>query len=161
MLDTLKFTNRDGSTFYQINDVTSPLTLFDVDVERRVDTSRDKMQRPGVNATLPFKGGMEIHCEGALFDDDSPSYVTQRKALLAAINGAPGPTSFSLIDRKDGTLQFRPAGETEDWMTDCVVTAFTAPVRALYPALTEYAITFFSWTPYFVGATSGDFYDWS
>jgi hypothetical protein len=161
MLDTLKFTNRDGSTFFQINDVTSPLTLFDVDVDRVVDVSRKKMQRPGVNPTLPFKGGMEIHCEGSLFDDDSASYVTQRKALLAAINGAPGPTSYSLTDRKDGTLQFRPAGETEDWITDVFVTAFTAPVRALYPALTEYAITMFSANPYFVGVTTGDFYDWS
>lgn len=158
MLDTMTFTNWDGITYTQINDDKSPLSVFETTPEFRADTSRKKSQRPGVHPTIQLEGGMEIHVEGALFDDSSELYVATRKAMIAAFRGIPG--TYSTTARKSGTLSLRPAGEDEDWTCDCVVTAFSAPVKALYPSLTEFAITLFSWNSWFIGANSGDLYYW-
>lgn len=159
MIDAAKITNKDGSTYYQVNDVKSPLSDFEVTPARRVDTSRNRSQNHGVNPTISLKGGMEIHMEGALFDDDSALYIAQRKALVAAVEG--DPNNDTALSRYDLTFSFTPTGEAEAWEAQCVVSEFTAPVRALYPALTEFALTLFSWLPWFVGANTGTRYYWT
>lgn len=160
MIESSQITNKDGSTFYQVNDTKSPFTLFDVSVQRRADTGRNRSQNHGVNPTISLKGGMEIHLEGALFDDSSELYIVQRKALIAAVEGDPN-VDPDLATRFDLTYEVTFSGETEAWQTECIVSEFTAPVRALYPALTEYALTLFSWTPWFVGADTGTRYYWT
>lgn len=160
MLPKCQFNNVDGINTFDLNDVKSPLNLFDVTVASRNDTGRNRVQQHGVNPTKTLRGGMEIHCEGVLFDDDSGPYVTLRKSLVLALFGDPG-AAFDPQQRSDGTLVIRLEGESEDWQTDCIVTAFSAPVRGNYPSLTEYAVTFFSWNPWFIGASSANRYYWS
>lgn len=156
--DTLKITNKDGSTYFYVNDVKSPLTDFDVTRQRRADTSRERSQKHGVNPTVSLKGGMEIHIEGALFDDSSTLYLAQRQSFVAAVEGNPNIDPV-LSDRFDLYLDFTPDGGTEVWRATCIVSEFTNPVRANFPSLSEWALTLFSWMPWCVGlSTSTKYY---
>jgi hypothetical protein len=96
---------------------------------------------------------MTIHAEGSIFGNDSPGYWAERKLMLRALFGAPTLTPV-LTDRKLGFLQVGFAGESEDWKCDVTISAFSAPITALYPSMTDYLITFESWTPWFFGATT-------
>lgn len=160
MLTKCDFNNVDGSHSYSFNDVQSPLNLFDPTVAVRIDTSRNKLQLPGVNPTKPYRGGMELHMEGLLFAESSSAYFTERQSIMLALYGDPN-TPPDPTERIDGTLVIRLDGATEDWEADCAVTAFTAPLKGNYPALTEYGVTFFSWKSWFIGSSSGDFYYYS
>lgn len=160
MIESMTFTNADGTTYYQLNTDNTPLTVFDPTIQRRTETGRTRSQRHGVNPTLVLKGGMEVHLEGAIFDDSSALYVARRRAFVAAIEGDPSIDPDPTI-RYDGILQVELTGETEPWQTQCIVSEFTSPVRGLYPSLTEWALTLFSWTPWFIGTISGDRYYWT
>lgn len=160
MIESAQITNKDGSTYYQINDDNTPLTDFDVTIARRADTNRNRSQSHGVNPTISLKGGMEIHIEGALFDDDSGLYVARRKNLVLAVEGDPN-IAPDLATRYDLTLSVTFTGETEAWTAQCIVSEFTSAVQALYPALTQFALTLFSWNPWFVGANTSTKYYWT
>lgn len=160
MLTKCDFNNVDGSHSFSFNADTSPLSLFDVTVKARTNTERDKSQKHGVNPTLPFRGGMEINLQGVIFKDSTSDYVTYRKTIAEALFGA-ASAAASVTNRKNGTLVIRLDGETEDWDADCVVTAYTNPVKALYPTLSEFMVTLFAWNPYFIGASTATKYYWS
>jgi len=153
--ETLKITNKDGSTFYYVNDVKSPLTNFEPSIMRRADASRERSQDHGINSTISLKGGMEIHMEGALFDDTSADYITQRNAFVLAVEGDPNVAPV-LTTRFDLTLDLEFAGDTEAWFGEAIVSEFTAPITALFPAKTDWALTLFFWDPWLVGRTSGN-----
>lgn len=160
MLNTFTFNNVDGAHSFEFNADTSPLNKFDVTVDPRVSTDRERMQRHGINPTKPFRGGMQIHIEGVMFQDTTALYTQYRKSMILALFGDPN-AAVDLTNRKLGTLVINLDGETEDWQTDCVVPAYTNPIKGDFPTLSEFAVTFFSWTPYFTGSTSGNFYYWS
>jgi hypothetical protein len=160
MINGFTINNIDGVNTYDINTDIVPLHDFDVTVAQRTDTSRDKSQQHGVNATHTLRGGMEIHVEGDIFGNDSTDYITNRKAFLLALFGDPN-VPVVLTDKKLGTVVIDFVGETETWQTDFTITLFSAPVQGLSPSRTPFALTLFSWTPWFVGTTSGDKYYWS
>lgn len=130
-----------------------PVNVYDPTIEDRVDTSRNRMEQVGVWPTFPYEGGMSIHIEGDIIGTDSADYNTRRFALCAAFRSAGIRT-----DRKHGTLTVGYDGQTEDWKTDVSVMAFSAPRGGLSPAISHFAVTLFSFTPYFIGVTSGDFH---
>lgn len=157
MLTKCDFLNKDTITLYSLNSDIAPLRVFDPSVDERTVTDRHKSQQPGSYATQSLRGGLEIHVEGDLFGDDAITYFSRRRDLITALFGDPNVPDV-LTDRKYGTLILRFDGETEDWQTDVTITLFSAPINALEWARTIYAITFFSWTPYLIGAVSGDRY---
>lgn len=161
MLTKFEFHNVDGAHTFAFNDVTSPLNTLDVTVDPRVNTDRAKMEQHGINPTKSKRGGMSIHIEGAMFKDTTDNYVAYRKTLALALFGVPTDLVVFDDERKLGTLIVRFDGETEDWETDCTITAYTNPIKGLYPTLSEFAVTFFSWTPWFTGVTSSNYYYWS
>lgn len=157
MLTKCDFLNKDGVTTYSLNSDIAPLTAFEPTVTERTQTDRNKSQQSGVYATQSLRGALEIHVEGDLFGDDTTSYFTRRRALLAALFGDPNVPDV-LTDMKYGTLIVHFDGETEDWQTDVTITLFSAPILALNWARTSYAITFVSWTTWLIGSTSGNKY---
>lgn len=160
MLNKCEFHNANNTNVFAFNTDTSPLNGFDVTGVTRISTERNKPQRHGVNPTFPYRGGMEIHIEGAIFKDTTDNYVAYRKTLALALFGNPNATA-AVTNRKNGTLIINVDGETEDWETDCVVTAYSNPIKGLYPTLSEFLITFFSWTPWFTGVNTSNLYYWS
>lgn len=151
---------------FNLNSDTWPLKTFDVQVDQRIDTSRNKMMEHGRWRTRSYRGGMSIHCEGSGFGDMGATdeltvanYVTARKQLVLALYGPPDRV---VVEDYMGSLYVTPYGESEAWVAQyCTIEAFQAPVEALYPALTTYLITFQSFDPWFVGASSGTKYYWS
>lgn len=155
---TVTWTSVDTSvSAYSMNDTTSPMNDFEPTLNTRTDTTRDKPMTPGKWRTRSQLGNYTIHAEGTLFADTSADYITARKALVLALFGT--PDRFVTEDYM-GTLAVTPEGETEAWEIDCVVTMFSAPIKGNYPALTDYLVTFESFDPWFIGATSGNKYIW-
>ncbi len=161
MLTKCDFHNIDGTHTYSLNSDVAPLTDFDVTVPQRAETSRNKSQQHGIYPTNTLRGGMEIHVEGSLFGTDSTGYVTERLALITALFGVPTLTP-TMTDRKLGYIQVGLSGQSEDWIADVTISAFSAPIKGLYPAVSPFLVTFFSWTPWFWGATTpANLYYWS
>lgn len=160
MLTKCDWTNAETAATYSLNSDVAPLKDFDVTVNERTNTDRTKAESHGVNPTFSYRGGMTIHCEGDLFKDTSADYVAERKLLVAALFGDPNSVPVP-TQRKLGTLAVGFEGETEDWLADCIVLEFSGPVQALYPAFTNYLVSFFSWNPWFVGSVSGNKHYWS
>lgn len=162
----MRWDHVDGIHSFEFNSVTSPLNDFDVQVEQRIDTSRNKMMAHGLWRTRSYRAGMSIHMEGTLFGDQgvtdeitSENYVTNRQEMILALFGDPDDV---IVDDYMGSLSLTPSGETEAWVAQyCVVEAFQAPVQALYPALTPYIVTFHSFDPWFIGYYSDRKHMWS
>lgn len=144
----------DGATI-ELNTDIYPLTEFDPTVAERNVTDRDKMQEHGVWPTFSYRGGLEIHLEGNIFGSDSADYMTNRIALVNGIFGSP---DADVTDRRMGTFLVQFDGQGERWETDVAISAWSAPLKALYPSTTDWACTFFSFTPYLVGESSGSKY---
>lgn len=155
MLTRCDFLNKDGVTTFVLNSVTAPLKLFDPTVQQRVNTGRKRSQQHGAYPTQGLRDVLEIHCEGDLFGTDSANYWANRKSLIAALFGDPG-TAPNLTDRKAGVLTVGFSGESEDYSADVEIVMFSAPLAALSPARTEYAVTFVSWNPWMIGVSSGN-----
>lgn len=159
MITRCDILNKDLVTTYSLNTDLAPLTDFVPTVVERVDTSRNKSQQHGTNATQRLRAGLELHYEGNLYgaDETSGAYWTERKALLAALQGDPS-VAPDFSDKKAGTIFMGFDGETEDYKADFEITLCTIPIAALAPGRTTFAITLFSWLPYMIGVTSGDPY---
>ena len=157
MLTSLYF-NSVGGAEYELNNDIAPMNLFDPQVAQRVVTDRDKMQAHGTWPTFSYRGGMEIHCEGALLADDSGDYNTKRLALVTALFGDPDD---AVTERKLGDLVPTFDDQDEAWTTEVTINAFSAPLTGASPGYTLYLVTFFSWTPYFTGVDSNNKYYYS
>lgn len=156
MITTLTFTDL-GSNTINLNSDPPGYTVhdYDVTVQDRVTTDRGRNDEQGAWPTVPREGGMEIHCEGDILAANSDAYQVLRKAMVTAFRNDVLP-----ITRRRGRLTVRYDGETEDWYADVIVVAFSAPRGPQSPARSSWACTFFSFKPYFIGATSGDpYYD--
>jgi hypothetical protein len=152
VITTLTFTPVTGSVITLNTDPPGyPVEEYDCTVQDRVDMARTRMQAQGVWPTYPYEGGMEIRMAGHIIGTDSNDYTARRHALVAAWRRDTGPTA-----RRHGTLLVRYDGESEDWNADVVVTAFAAPRGGLSPAISPWSAVFFSWLPYFIGASSGN-----
>lgn len=151
--------NVDGTHQFNLNDVTSPMSQFDVAPDDRSDAKRYKPQAAGSWPTRSFDGTMTISMQGVLFNSDSASCVTLRKSLMLALKGLPG---IDVTAYKRGTISFQPNGESELWKADFGPMTVSAPVRGSYPAFIEYLITVETFTPYFYGGTTpSNLYYWN
>jgi hypothetical protein len=159
MFDTLSFTPNSGDPI-TLNSDHYPIHDFDITVKERQNTERKRMQEVGLWPTRLYRDSMSIHMEGAILGDDPEDYVSKRVGLVMALQL--DPTNLT-PPRKHGTLHMKPAGYEEDWITDVIVAEFTAPIKASAGNwdASEFMITFISWTPYFVGAESGDYFYWT
>jgi hypothetical protein len=132
--------------------VIAPLRRFEPAAAFTTNVDRKKMQQHGVNPAFGSRGGMNIVLEGDLFGTDSSDYVTKKLAMTAALFGGTDPNKYT--NRSNGRLTVNLSGQSEDWYVDVVIMDFSAPVAAVYPALTSYLLTLFGWLPYFTGATT-------
>jgi len=163
MLTKFDYTNAETSTVYNFNNDVAPMSDLDITVTQRTDRSRTKSQRHGIYATFTYRGEMEIHIEGNLNADSAADFVTKRLALAEALFGDPndGTSGTHPTVRKNGSLAIRLDGQTEDFLCDVSIDAFSGPVSWDASAHGAYLVTFFSPDPWFVGASTSNKYYWS
>lgn len=127
-----------------------PLSAFEM--ESAISTREfKKMTAQGEWPAFHYLGAMTIHAEGRILGSGatpSNDYVTKRIALIDAILP---PTTSPLTARKHGVLRLRLDGMSENADADVVVTSFQAPLAALFPANSEFMVTWKAFLPWFVG----------
>lgn len=159
LVNTVSIVNVDGSHTFELNDVTSPLRDLDVTLPDRANNTRYRQQQMGAWPTRSYEGGMNVHVEGALFANDSTSYIAARKALMLALRGVPGA---NVVNRRRGRVFLQFSGEPHRWYFDYGPLEVSSPVQGDYPALTEYLITFGCYEAWFIDETTPtNLYYWS
>jgi hypothetical protein len=119
-----------------------------------------KMAAAGQWPTFHYADAMSINCQGRILGvgaSDSAraaNYFSQRLALLDAVL----PPVGLQTSRKHGVLRVRFDGMTEDADTDVVCITQSIPLAALFPAQSEFMITWKAFLPYFVGVTTSTVY---
>lgn len=136
-----------------------PLSGFEIITN--IDTHEaKKMAAPGHWPTFHYPDAMTIHAEGKILGigaNDTAratSYITQRINLLDAVL----PPVQLLTTRKHGVLRVRFDGMTEDADADIVVVQQSIPIAALFPAYSEFMITWKAFEPYFTGVSTSTKY---
>lgn len=157
MINSAQIVNVDAIHSCYINTDTIPLHDFDPQITERTILNRQKSQDHGLWPTKSLRDQMEIHMEGDIFGNSSADYFDNRMALVAALYGDPN-TPPVLTNRKYGDLILDMEGSSENWTCEFTITLFSAPLTGLSPSRTPFALTIVSWTPWFVGVTSGDRY---
>lgn len=168
LADTVDIENTDGVHTFSLNADSggvspfSPLSDFDVTITDRSDSTaggfRYKEQASGAWPTRSYEGEMAIHIEGNLYADTDADYWTARQDMLLACRGVPGA---AITDYKRGTIYVTPEGSSERWKADFGPFTYSAPLQANLGTGTPILLTLISWTPWFIGETSGDFFWWS
>lgn len=128
------------------------------DIQTNIDTHEFKrLAQSGEWPSFHYPGALSAHVEGNILGfgaTASNDYVTKRLALVDAALPALGV----LTSRKHAVLRIRMDGMTEDADTDVVVTAIQIPMAALFPANSEFMITWKGFNPYFTGVSSSTKY---
>lgn len=133
-----------------------------MDIETNIDqpSSAKKMAAAGQWPTFHYPDAMTIHIEGSILGvgaSDSAratDYITKRLALLDAVL----PPVTLLSSRIHAVVRVRFDGMSEDADAECVVTQQSIPVAALFPANSDFLITWKAFEPYFVGVGSATKY---
>lgn len=140
----------------ELNDLNYPLDVLDI--EPNIDPKAfKKLAAPGEWPSFTYEGAMTIHAEGSILGSGgtpSNDYVAKRIALIDAV----APPVGVLTSRKHGVIRIRLDGMTEDADVDVVVVQRAIPLRALYPANSEFLITWKAYLPYFVGVSTQTIY---
>lgn len=148
MLTKIEIRPVSGSAV-ELNTLTYPLSVCDI--QTNIDTHEFKrMANSGEWPSYHYPGALTAHVEGHCLADTSTAYVTARLALLDAVL----PPLGTLTSRKHAVLRIRMDGMSEDADTDVVVTTMQIPMAALYPANSEFMITWKGFNPYFTGVTT-------
>lgn len=132
-----------------------PLSQFEI-VTNIDQHEAKKMAAAGHWPTFHYPDAMTIHAEGKILGvgaNDAAratSYITQRLALLDAVL----PPVTALTSRIHGVLRVRFDGMSEEAETDVVVVQQSIPLAALYPAYSEFMITWKAFVPYFTGVST-------
>jgi hypothetical protein len=136
--------------------------LHDFNIITNIDTTdKRKMAAAGQWKTFHYPDAMSIIAEGAILgvgaNDTARAtdYITKRLALIDAVLP---PVTGVLTSRIHGVLRVRMDGMTEDADAEVVCVAPSFPMRALYPANSEFQITWKAFVPYFVGVSSSTKY---
>jgi len=151
---TVVFNTTDGSGNHLL-----PLSTFDI-VTNIDQHDAKKMAAAGQWPTFHYPDAMTIHAEGHILGVGASdaaratSYITQRLALLDGIL----PPVTLLTSRKHGVLRVRMDGMSEDADADVVTIQQSVPMAALFPANSEFMITWKGFLPYFVGTSSSTKY---
>jgi len=149
---TLNTTDGSGNHLY-------PLRRFEITTNLDVHEAK-KMAAPGHWPTFSYADAMIINAEGSILGVGASdaaratSYITQRLALLDAVLPPVGLQTA----RRHGTLRVRFDGMSEDADVDVVVTSQSMPMAALFPAHSDFMITWKAFLPYFTGVTTATVY---
>jgi len=132
-----------------------PLSEFDI--ETNIDTHDfKKMSAPGQWPSYHYPDAMIVNMTGRILGVGASDtlraadYFAQRLALVDAVL----PPLQVLTARYHAVLRVRFDGMTEDADAQVVVTQNSIPLAALFPAYSEFMITWKSFLPYFVGVTT-------
>jgi hypothetical protein len=129
-----------------------PLKVCDINTNIDVHEFK-RMAQSGQWPSFHYPDAMSVHVEGNILGfgvTPSNDYITKRLALIDAVL----PPIGTLTSRKHGVLRVRLDGMTEDADTDIVVTAIQVPMASLFPANSEFMITWKAFNPYFTGVGS-------
>lgn len=140
-------------TNIELNDLNYPLSVFEIEVSVE-GPSHKKMTQHGEHKAFHYAGAMTIHAEGHILGSGatpSTDYVTKRLALADAILP---PTTEPMTSRTHGFLRLQLDGMSEAADAPVVCQIFSAPMRALFPANSEFMVTWKSFDPYFTGVGS-------
>jgi len=151
MITLLEYHPNAGSAV-ELNTLIYPLHNFEV--QTNIDTHEFKrMAEAGEWPSFHYPGAMVITCDGDIIGSGATptnDYVAKRIALLDAIL----PPIQVLTSRRHGFLRLQLDGMTETADADVVITEQAAPMRALYPAISPFMITWKAFLPYFVGTST-------
>lgn len=136
-----------------------PLHAFEINTN--ID-SKDfrKMAAPGQWPSFAYPDAMTIHAEGSIVGVGatdalrSTSYITQRLALTDAAL----PPVTLLTARIHGVLRVRMDGMTEDADAQIHVTSISIPMASLFPAHSDFMLTWKGFSPYFTGVSTSTVY---
>jgi hypothetical protein len=148
----LNTTDGSGNPLYPLNDFS---------IVTNIDThDAKKMAAAGQWRTFHYPDAMVVVAEGHIVGvgaNDTAraaNYFAQRLALLDAAL----PPVTVLTSRIHGVLRVRFDGMTEDADADVVLTSVSAPLAAMFPANSEFQITWKAFEPYFTGTSSATKY---
>jgi hypothetical protein len=133
-----------------------PLSQFDIVTAIDQQTNAKKMALPGAWPTYHYPDAMTINAQGRILGigaNDTAraiSYIAQRLAMLDALL----PPLTLLTSRKHAVLRVRMDGMTEDADADVVCIQQAVPLAALFPAQSEFMVTWKGFEPYFVGLST-------
>lgn len=136
--------------------------LHDFDIIALIDQPNPakRMAYPGEWPKFHYPAAQTIQAAGQILgiggtdDARAVSYFNQRLALLDAIT----PPVQMLTSRHHGVLRVRMDGMTEDADVNVVCTQRSVPLQALFPANSQFTITWKAFEPYFTGVTTSTLY---
>lgn len=156
MLEFFTWTNTQGISFTFNTDVI-PLKEFTPETDIRSEEV-SRMQEHGIWPAYSYGGKLLIHINGDILCNTAAEYIQQRMLMLQCLV----PAGLVVNTRKMGDIRMQYTGMetmvTEALTGACLDAAPSIPMRALYPSVTEFDITFKVFRPYMVGAGSGKFY---
>jgi hypothetical protein len=153
MLDLFDFINLNGQIWH-FNTDTCPLKEFTVEVDSRSEEV-PRMQEHGIWPSHTYQGKMLIHINGDLLYNTPQLYIAGRLQMLNTLV----PAGVVVNTRRMGTIRMQYTGQEVMYSDDVTLDAMpSVPMRALYPSVTEFDITFKVFRPYMIGAGSGRFY---
>lgn len=137
-----------------------PLSEFTI--VTNIDQGQDakKMAAPGQWPRFHYPDALTINATGRILGIGvsdtarAQDYVTKRLNLLDAVL----PPVTLLTSRHHAVLRVRMDGMTEDADTNVVVISQSIPMAALFPANSEFIITWKGFEPYFVGVSTSTKY---
>ena len=153
MLEYFTWTSTLGQSF-TFNTALIPLKEFTVEGEIRSEEI-DRMQEHGIWPAYSYSGKMLIHINGDILCNTAAEYIQQRMLMMQALV----PAGVVVNTRKMGDISMQYTGMepmiTEPLTGACLDSYPQIPMRALYPSVTEFDITFKVFRGYMVGAGSG------
>lgn len=148
----VKFVNLNGQTLLLNND-TWPLTSFEPEGSMK-STPVERSQESGEWPTRSIPGALLIPCGGDLIKNTSGAYIAERMRAMNILV----PAGVVETERKMGTLTLSFT-DFEPMYNDCTLDDIPhLPMRALYPSVTEFLITFKVFDGYMIGRNTGRFY---
>jgi len=149
----VQFTNLNGQTV-SFNNATWPLKEFEVEGTMKANRV-DRMQEPGEWPTRTIQGATLIHCGGDLLLSTASAYIAERIRVLNILV----PPGVINDERPSGVLTITYT-DLEPMIADVALDDYPQlPMKALYPSVTEFSITFRNFSGIFVGRNSGRFYN--
>lgn len=134
-----------------------PLKILEVVTNIDDPGSSKKMAAPGSWQLYHYPDAMTVHAEGVIYGvgaSDSAraiDYITKRLAFLDAV--LPPPNTIQTL-RYHAILRVRYDGMSEEAETKVVCTQQSVPMASLFPANSNFMVTWKSFEPYFTGVTT-------
>jgi len=131
--------------------------LSTCEIITNIDThDAKKMAQPGHWPTFHYPDAMTIHVEGHILGIGASDaaratdYITKRLAFVDACL----PALATLTSRVQAVIRVRFDGMSEDADASVVTVQQSVPMAALFPANSEFMVTWKAFDPWFVGVSS-------